>query len=675
VPNKITLEILDCSSFAEGHAFGDTGAYEHLLGRAHYAVDPKGAAQAVVTDIDMAPVNGDGLVEFSADFLMLRPKDRNRGNKRVFFDYGNRGNLRALQFFNDAPHSNDPKTLEHAGNGFLFRRGYSFVWGAWQGDLLPGDDRLTMRLPVATENGKPISGPVRQEFTPVAPTLCFPLSGRAGTRSHSAVSLDTAKARLTKRRYPHNERVPIPPHEWQFAQALSGAAVTGESHNRGAEETAIMPSDSFVYMPTGFQPGWIYELVYEGRDPLVMGLGHVAVRDLVSFLKYGEKDTAGNPNPLPPVEKAYGWGRSQTGRCIRDFIYLGFNADANGRKVFDGVMPHVAGAGRMWLNHRFANAVSMAGQQYEDHSILADRFPFSYATSTDHLTGRTDAILKRPETDPHVMHSQSATEYWQRRGSLVHTDTQGNDLEQPANVRCYLWSSSQHSSSPLPITPDKGICQNYNNIVSTSMLFRAMLDAMDAWVTNGTPPPDSRIPMRQDGTLATYQEWREKFPRIPGQMLSAGPARLPLLDHGPDVERGVLSKEPPEVLNPDGYVVLIPLTDADGNDIAGVRAPMVQAPLGTYTGWSLRARGHGTRAGYEFDGSYIPFPDSQEEREFTEDPRKSVLERYGTPDGYVSTIVAAAKQLVAERLMLEEDVERVARGARNWGRPRHVVGL
>jgi hypothetical protein len=675
LPNKITLEILDCSSFAEGHAFGDTGAYERLFGRAHYAVDPNDAAQAVVTDIDKAPVNGDGLVEFSADFLMLRPKDRDRGNKRVFFDYGNRGNLRALQFFNDARHSNDPRTLEHAGNGFLFRRGYSFVWGAWQGDLLPGDDRLTMRLPVATENGKPISGPVRQEFTPVAPTLCFALSGRAGTRSHRAVSLDTEKARLTKRRYPHNERIPIPPHEWQFAQVLSGAAVTGESHNRGAEETAIMPSDSFIYMPTGFQPGWIYELIYEGRDPLVMGLGHVAVRDLVSFLKYGEADTAGNPNPLTPVENAYGWGRSQTGRCIRDFIYLGFNADANGRKVFDGVMPHVAGAGRMWLNHRFANAVSMAGQQYEDHFILADRFPFSYATSTDHLTGRTDAILKRPETDPHVMHSQSATEYWQRRGSLVHTDTQGNDLEQPANVRCYFWSSSQHSSSPLPIVPSKGICQNFNNIVNTSMLFRAMLDAMDAWVTNSTPPPDSRIPTRKDGTLATYQEWRQKFPRIPGQMLSAGPAQLPLLDHGPDVERGILSKEPPEVLNPDGYAVLVPLTDADGNDIAGVRAPMVQAPLGTYTGWSLRERGYGTRAGYEFDGSYIPFTDSQEEREFTEDPRNSVLERYQTPDGYVSAIVAAANRLVAERLMLEEDVERIAREAQDWGRPRHVVGL
>jgi hypothetical protein len=673
--NRIRIEFADRSVFADGHSFGDAGPYERLRGRAHYAVDPKAAAQAIVTDIGKAPVNKDGLVEFSAEFLLLRPADRAKGNRRLFFDYGNRGNLRALQFFNDARGSNDPRTLAHAGNGFLFRRGYSVLWGAWQGDLLPGDDRVTMDLPVATENGKPITGPVRQEFTPVSPTLCFPLSSRAGTRSHPAVSRDTSKAKLTKRRYPQNERIPIPANEWQFAQVLTGAALSGEAHNRGAEETAILQSDQFIYMPSAFQPGWIYELVYEGRDPLVMGLGHVAVRDLVSFLKYGDKDEAGNANPLGRIEKAYGWGRSQTGRCIRDFLYLGFNADAEGRRVFDGVLPHVAGAGRMWLNHRFANAVSMAGQQYEDHYILADRFPFSYAQSTDHLTGKTDAILKRPDTDPYVMHTQSATEYWQRRGSLVHTDTRGNDLEQPANVRVYLWSSSQHSASPLPSAPDKGPGQNFYNIVSTSMIFRALLDAMDAWVTNGTLPPDSRIPLRKDGTLATYQEWREKFPRIPGEMLTAGPAALPLLDHGPDVERGILSKEPPDVLNPNGYAVLIPLTDADGNDVAGIRAPMVQAPLGTYTGWSVRARGFGTRAGYEFNGSYIPFPESPEERQFTEDPRKSILERYSTPEGYVAAIVAAAKGLVAERLMLEEDVPRAAKEAQNWGRPRHVVGL
>ncbi|MBN8908329.1 MAG: hypothetical protein J0H99_17245, partial [Rhodospirillales bacterium] len=208
-------------------------------------------------------------------------------------------------------------------------------------------------------------------------------------------------------------------------------------------------------------------------------------------------------NPLPGLERAYAWGRSQTGRCLRDFVYRGYNADAAGKRVFDGVMPHVAGAGRKWLNHRFATPIVSGGQHYEDHFNVADAFPFAYAHSTDHLTGRSDAILKRPETDPLVFHTQTATEYWVRRGSLVHTDTQGNDLPQPPTVRIYAWASSQHSADPLLSGPQHGIGQQASNVVATSALFRAMLDAMDAWATDGTPPPDSRIPTRASGTLVT----------------------------------------------------------------------------------------------------------------------------------------------------------------------------
>jgi hypothetical protein len=673
VTNKITLEIVERTPFAGGRAFGDVGPYERLRGWAHHAVDPKAAAQADVTDIDKAPVNADGLVEFSAEFYMVRPVDLAKGNGRLFYDYGNRGNIRAFQFFNDAPHSNDPVTAGHAGNGYLMRRGYCFVWSAWQGDLLPGDGRVTMKLPVATENGEPITGTVRQEYIPGAPTDCFALSGRAATRSHPTVSRDTTKASLTKRRYAEDERIPIPADQWEFAQVVSGAGVSGEV-TRGSSETAILPSDEFIYLHGGFKPGWIYEILYTAKDPLVMGLGHVAVRDLVSYLKYGGDDAAGNENPFGGCEKAYAWGRSQTGRCLRDYVYRGYNADAEGRKVFDGVLPHVSGAGRMWLNQRFANAVSMAGQQYEDHYIYGDRFPFSYAECTDHLTGKTDAILKRPDTDPLVIHTQTGTEYWQRRGSLVHTDTQGNDLAQPDTVRAYLWASSQHNSPPIDSAPDKGICFHYGNVVTTSMLFRAMLDAMDAWATDGTPPPDSRIPTRKDGTLATYDEWRAAFPDIPGALVPTGPASLKLLDFGPDEDKGILS-EPPKVLDQTGYVVGIPSCDADGNDVPGVRAPMVQAPMGTYVGWNIRARGHGYGATYEFTGGYIPFPDSPEERAFVGDPRPSVLERYATAEEYVAAIEAACKKLVADGLMLEEDIAQALATASDWGRPRHVTGL
>lgn len=343
--------------------------------------------------------------------------------------------------------------------------------------------------------------------------------------------------------------------------------------------------------------------------------------------------------------------------------------------MFDGVIPHVAGAGRMWLNNRFSNAVSMAGQQYEDHENVADSFPFSYAETTDHLSGRTDAILKRLDTDPLVLHTQSATEYWQRRASLTHTDTQGNDLEQPDGVRIYLWSSSQHTSSPRDVVPEKGICENYGNVVAASPLFRALLDALDAWATDGASPPASRYPRRADGTAVTYEDWRAQFPAIPGVRPTLGPAELSRLDFGPEAERGLLDKQPPEVLDEHCYTVLVPSVDADGNDVAGVRAPMVQAPLGTYTGWNTRAQGYGTGANYEFSGSYIPFMDTPEERDFTGDPRPSVLERYGSAQGYVDAIEAAARRLVDEGFLLEEDVARAVAEARDWGRPRHLVRL
>ncbi len=667
---SIRLEIKERFAFAHGLAFGDTGAYEMLKGRAHIGVDPKAPDLACVCDLDKAAMGADGLVHFATDISILRPVDPARGNKRIFFDWGNRGNIRCLQFFNDAPGSNYPRTAAHAGNGFLMRRGYTVVWAGWQADLLPGDHRFLLDVPVATDNGRPITGLVRGEYIATGPgQTCFPLSSRASTRSHPTVSRDTSRARLTRRRYATDERTPIPADAWQFARVDGGTGLD----NQGGE-TAIVASDSHIYMASGFKPGWIYELVYEARDPLVMGLGHVAVRDLVSFLKSGKADAAGAPNPMPGgAEKAYGWGRSQTGRCIRDFVWRGFNGDPEGGRVFDGLLPHVSGGGLMWLCHRFANGIVSAGQQHEEHENPADHFPFSYARTTDHLTGITDAICKRPETDPLIIHTQTATEYWQRRGSLVHTDTAGNDVALPANVRAYMWSSSQHFADPLLKKPGKGICQNTLNVVWTSMFFRAGLDNMDRWATAGVAPPDSRVPRRTDGTLVDVDGWRKGFPAIPGTALPRQPNTLELLDFGPDAERGLLA-EPPRRTGKH-YAVQVPATDADGNDIAGVRAPMVQVPLATYTGWNMRPRGQGTGALHEFTGSTIPFAESPEERAVTGDPRPSILERYATVATYQDAITAAARRLVADRLMLEEDVERCRAAAANWHAPRHDVDL
>jgi hypothetical protein len=672
--NRIEIDVTARFAFAQGQEFGAAGAYERIRGRARFAVDPDAPAQAGILDLDKAPRDPDGLVRFAADFSLLLPAAPARGNGRVFFDFGNRGNIRCLQFFNDAPGSNDPRDAAHAGNGFLMRRGYAVAWLGWQADLLPGDDRFLLDAPVAMEGGRPATGQVRVEYIADRPgVFVFPLSSRASTRSHPAVSLDTRRARLTMRRYAGDARIEVPAGSWMFARLEGGAGLDGQGG-----ETAVVPSDRHIYLPSGFRTGWIYELVYEGHSPLVLGLGHVAVRDFVGFLRHADRDDAGHANPLRAgggrVDKAYGWGRSQTGRCLRDFVHRGFNADARGRRVFDGILPHVSGAGLMWMNQRFANLVVAAGQEYEDHFNPADRFPFSYAASRDHFTGEVDAILKRPDTDPLVLHTQTATEYWQRRGSLVHTDTRGNDLDLPANARVYMWSSSQHFADPRLGRPTRGICRNEVNVVWTSMFFRAMLDALDAWASDGTPPPDSRIPRRADGTLVSYADWRRQFPAIPGAMLPRGPNALPRLDFGPDAARGIL-REPPAVLPGEDYAVLVPAVDADGNDVAGVRAPMVEAPLATYTGWNLRARGYGEGAMHEFTGSTLPGPESPEQRVQTGDPRPAIAERYADRHAYVRAIEAAARALVAARLMLEEDVPRCVAAAADWHAPRHAVDL
>ncbi len=665
--NLVQLEIRDRRPFADGERFGAVGAYERIAGRAHYRVDPLAPAQAGVTDIRLAPRDADGLVRFSADVFILQPADPALGNRRLFFDWGNRGNKRALQYFCDARHSNDPETAAHAGNGFLFRRGYTIVFGAWQGDLLPGEGRMLLDLPVARHEDRPVTGPVRTEFIADDPgVVCLPLSGRGSTRSHPAVSLDTARASLTTRPYADAPRQPVPPDAWSFARIEAGGGLDGLGPER-----SVVPSDSHIHFPGGFRPGWIYELVYEGRDPLVMGLGHVAVRDLVSWLRHEE----GVGNPLGGIDRAYGYGRSQTGRAIRDFVWQGFNADAGGRRVFDGLMPHVSGAGGKWLNQRFANAVVSGGQQHEDHYAPADRFPFAYSPCADPHSGLSDAILKRPDTDPLILHTQTATEYWQRRGSLVHTDCEGRDLAEPEGVRLYHWTGTQHSADPNQHEPRRAVCEHWLNVAQTSLLFRAMLDALDRWADGGPPPPPSRYPRIADGTLVSYESWREQFPAIPGGAAPQSPNLMPALDFGPRAAEGILDREPPEVIAEDGYPVLVPAVDADGNEIAGVRAPMIAAPVGTFAGWNIRRRGVAGGAMHEFSGSYIPFPDTPEERRATGDPRPSLLERYSDAPGYLSAVEAAARQLIEEGFMLEEDLPRVLARAEDWGRPLTDVRL
>ena len=657
---QIRLHIDTRTPFADGTAFGDVGPYEKLVGRVDFAVNPDSPAFSSVVDIQHAPRNADGLVEYSTDFFMLKPVDMAKGNRRLVYDVNNRGTKLLVHFLNDAPDADDPTTPEDAGNGFLMRRGYTVLWSGWQGDLLPGENRMAMRLPIASMNGTPITGPVRTEFSPgdaltkleSGPRiLSMPLSGNAYTRAYTPASLDTADAVFTYRNYETDPRIPIPPESWQFAKPDSSGNP--------------VPSSDDVYLSEGFKPGWVYELVYTAKDPLVMGLGFTGVRDLISFFLNSDSDSDGTSNPVRDngagLEKAYGWGCSQSARFLREFTYRGFNEDSEGRQVFAGISPFVSGGGRVFVNYRFSQPGRYPRQHY-DHLYPSDQFPHAYSVTTDAITGKTDGILKRPETDPLVIHTQSASEYWQRRGSLVHTDSLGNDLPDHDRSRVYLFASAEHSPDHVN-GPDHRSFKHPTNPLNVTALLRAMLDNLDAWVTDGTPPPSSRVPTRDSETSVPSQVSNAQFPAIPGVTPPSGPNRLHVQDHGPEFDSGILSVEPPVEDKSRQYTVLVPQVDSDGNDIPGIRGPELEVPLATYTGWNLRLPGQAENAMAAVYGSYLPFAKTREERLANGDPRPSVEERYDSRARYVRLVTLACQRLLEERLILEEDADRFVEAA------------
>ena len=642
---RLTVETREL--FADGMPFGDVGPYERLVGRVEFAVDPEAAAYRNVVDVQYAPRDATGRVTYATPWYMLKPCERDRGNRRLIYDVVNRGNKRLVQFFNDAVHSNTPKSMAHAGNGFLLRRGYTIVWCGWQGDLAPGDGRLGLDAPVASTADGSITGLVRAEFIANEPgILTVPLSGNAYTRSYAAATLETGAATLTRREYASDTRQPIASDAWRFASL----------DDRGTPQ----PSATDCYVPAGFRPGWIYELVYSARDPLVLGLGFTAVRDLISLFRYASHDTVGTPNPLwqdaPGIEQAYAWGRSQSGRFLRAFVHQGWNEDAQARRVFDGVWPHVTGAGRLALNYRFAQP-DRYPRQREDHLYASDQFPFAYATTTDPWTGKTDAILQRPMTDPLVIHTQTSSEYWQRRGSLVHTDAFGQDLPAHPQARIYLFASSQHHAAP-GAPPVQGPHCHLSNPLNTSPLLRALLDALDRWVTDGVSPPASRIPTRAAGTLVPAPVVQAQFPCIPGVRCPGVPNRLYVQEYGPEFGHGHITQEPPVEVRTQEYAVLVPTVDADGNEVAGIRTPHVAVPLATFTGWNPRAEGYGYPELMSIIGSYLPFARTVEERLVGGDTRPAVEERYHSLPAYVRRMAQVVAQLVQDRLLLDEDADR-----------------
>lgn len=643
----VRFEITQRAVIANGQTFGDRGPYERIQGRVYYELDPALLPNQAIVDLSLVPRNSHERVEFWADLDLLTPADPARSNGALLYDVNNRGNKLALRMFNDGG-GNNPTTADDFGHGFLMRNGFTVVWSGWDGELLPGGDRLRLAAPMAKSMNGPITGTVRCEVVVDAKMNRAPLNW-ANHGSYRPTADGLQAATLTVREKPGNELKLIPRDQWILHIEDVSSDVPTQLPRMELE------------VQGGVQPGLIYEVIYEAQDPLIMGAGFAAVRDLIMALKQGTG--ANNPCLLdgqPYLQRAHGFGVSQSGRFLREFLWSGFNQAESGQRVFDGLMPHVAGGGLGSFNHRFAQP-TRHGSQHDHHDYPPDRFPFAYEVQKDPLTGQEDGLLKRSletATAPLVMHTQSSAEYWTRGGSLPHTDPLGTrDAHPPENVRFYTFGGTQHGPSGYP--PGYGIGQNQANPADYRPFLRALLLALDRWARDETLPPASSHPRIDDGTLVAFDQRSTGFPVIPGiaypQVIHA-----PLcLDRGPrwDSER-IIDHQPPRVIGV--YRPLVPRCDLDGNDQGCLQPPEVGTPLASFTGWNIRRDSAG--AGGELvslTGSMIPFPRTSGDRITSSDPRRSIQERYGSLDQYLQAFRADCKQLVALRYLLPEDAERL----------------
>ncbi|MGA2132663.1 MAG: alpha/beta hydrolase domain-containing protein [Bryobacteraceae bacterium] len=631
----LRIEVSERSDVLDGKSFA-AGSYERIVGKAYFAVDPNLPANRIIADIAKAPRNPDGLVEFSADFYCLKPRDPAHGNHAVLFEVSNRGGRGMLNVFDlsGAPRSGMDGEF---GDGFLLDRGYTLVWLGWEFDVPPGPGLLRLYAPVA----KGIRGLVRAEITVDRREVRQSLGDRAQIAYPVSNPHDPGLT-LTMRDHADGPRRTVPREAWHIE------------------------SSSHVVMPAGFEPGRIYELVYTAQDPPIVGLGPAAVRDLISFFKYGIPADTVLGDHFSFIKQAYGFGVSQSGRFLRTFVYFGFNQDEKGRKVFDGILAHVAGAGRGSFNYRFAQP-SRDGHPFLNTFYPTDIFPFTDLPETDPDTGITDGLLAHATPAllaPKIFYTDTAYEYYGRAASLIHTTIDGqHDAPLPRSTRIYFLAGCQHGPSAFP--PKRGDAQNLPNPNNWRWPMRALLVAMDQWVKDGVEPPPSQYPKMADGSLTPLTDVR--FPKIPGIAFPAIIQQAWHADYGEEFRTaGIATIEPPKVGRP--FPMRLPQVDADGNETSGIRMPATSVPLATYTGWNLRSPEIGAPDElYSMTGSFIPFARTGAERAKSGDPRLSIEERYNSKQEYLGKVQTAAQELVKERYLLNADLPRVVeRASAEW---------
>jgi hypothetical protein len=639
-----SITITSTTSAFSGRVFGEVGAYEQVRGVVSGELDPFSRHNAVITDIQLVPRNADDKVTYRATFTLLKPVDMSKSSGVLVYGIPNRGG-RALGFGNLGGSATD------AGDGFDQKPGHVYLASGWQGDIAYNNAATaleTVEVPVLTG----VTSPTFARFVTVGGNVnTRPLPGNGRTPA----SLDTTQATLISIARETNLGVrsgvvEISSDDWAFANCAS-TPFPGT------------PSSTQICLRNGFDPNLIYELVYTAKDPLVLGVGMAAMRDVNAFFR---RASVADGNPIGgQVQWSIGYGRSQSGRFQKNFILLGFNEDEDGRIVWDGILPIIAGQMGQF-NIRFAQPGNIANI-FEPGA----EGPLWWGDYNDKARGRgVTGLLQRcqaTDTCPKVFDDFGGPEIWYSRGSISIAGTRGKDyLPLPPNVRRYYHAGTAHGGgsggfNPGPQPPQAGrlLASNPNPQTETR---RALFVALVDWVTKDTEPPPSAYPNVRDKTLVAPTAKAMHWPKIPGAPTPDNVMNVLMdYDYGPDFryndQSGVMTKVVPPIKQ------VIPTlggkVDKDGNEIAGVKSVLHQAPLGTYTAWNPTAEGplQGNEA--SLAAGYIPFALTKAERKATKDPRKSVEERYGSQEGYDCVVQLAARREVRKRLLLQEDADRL----------------
>jgi alpha/beta hydrolase family protein len=640
------VEITSRTDVLHGAAFGDVGAYERITGRVYYSLPIANPHNVRIVDLQNAVNLKGGDVEFSSDFMAIRPKEPEKGNGSMLLEVPNRGRSRIMALVDggDWDLSND------VGDAWLLRSGFTIVSLGWQWDAT-GPDALQFFAPVAKENGNTITGVLRGDVMLSKPMREIPLGhlilGNIGGIEYPVAAPSDPRNVLTVRDARDAQHTIIPRSDWQFAHTVDGK---------------LVPSDRHIHLNGGFQLGKIYEYVYVVANPVVAGGGLAAVRDFASYAKHA-------PDAITPAARVYGEGISQNGRFLRDFLYQGFNADEEGKTSLDGVLAHVAGAGRGSFNYRFAQP-SRDSQPTSSVHFPTDIFPFTDQPELDPVTEEKGGLLDRAVAEkvaPRIFFSNTSYEYWGRAAALIHVSADcEHDASISPNVRIYHFTGLQHFSGPFPPAKGQGdlLGQEPQSPLPVKYFWRAMITNMDAWVRGNVPPPESSYPKISEGTLVPLSAYA--LPAIPGANKPHEANQGDRLDFGNNWRQGILTIQPPKVGKP--FPVLVPQVDADGNERDGVRLPQITVPLATYTGWNLRDPSIGAPdQRVAFEASYLPFPKTAADREKSGDPRKPIAERYAGREDYVARFARAVDALVKQRWILEEDrAQLLRRGELDW---------